>query len=190
MTERDRPLGIVGLLEDPEALVRAARKVRDAGWRRWDCHTPHPVHGLETAMGIKGSVIPYIAIVAALFGAAFGKAMQWWMSAWDFPLIIGGTPLFAIPAFAPVAFETFVLFAALATFAALLVLCRLLRWHSPLHDARVMHRVTSDRYAIFLDASDKRFSEPEGRRLLAECGCSEIYVAHCADERETAPRGD
>jgi hypothetical protein len=175
MSDARRIVGVVGLYEDPAALVEAAKAFRDRGWRRWDCYTPYPIHGLDRAMGVGGSPIPYITITAAFTGAVFAKLMQWWMSAWDYPLIIGGTPLFALPAFAPVTFELFVLFAALATFACIVFLCRMIRWHSPLHEAGLMRRITSDRFALYLDASDPQFVEEGAHRALREAGCEEIH---------------
>jgi hypothetical protein len=177
-------MGIVGMFDEPEPLLRAAETARKAGWRRWDCHSPFPVAGLEKAMGLKSSTIPFIGLSAGIFGALFAKTMQWWMSAFDFPLMVGGTPLFALPAFVPVTFELFVLLGALTTFGTLLYMCGLGRWNSPLHRAGVMAEVTSSRFALLLDASDKLFSEPAARRLLEECGCRDIrLIGEGADER-------
>ena len=46
-------------LRRPDALFGAAERVRDAGSARWDCHTPYPVHGLDRAMGLRPSPVPY-----------------------------------------------------------------------------------------------------------------------------------
>jgi len=176
MSETNRIEGMAAIYSSPEKLLRAAEKARDTGWRRWDCHTPFPVHGLSQAMGLSSSLIPWIAIPAAFAGAAFAKTMQWWMSAHDFPLIIGGTPLFAVPAFAPVTFELFVLFSALMTFASLIISMKLLRWHSPLFQENMMAQITADAFVLYLDASDKRFSETATREFLEETGAEEIQI--------------
>jgi hypothetical protein len=167
---------VVGLFDDPEGLLRAAEKARDARWKRWDCHTPHPVHGLEKAMGLAPSLIPVLVLFAGFSGAAFAKTMQWWMSARDFPLVVGGKPMFSLPAFVPVTFELFVLFGALTGFASLLLACRLGKWRSPLHEAGAMREVTSDRFAICFDVSDEEFGEDRARGLLTETGCGDIRV--------------
>jgi hypothetical protein len=174
MTRAGTVLGVAGLFDEPRGLLRAAARVRKAGWRRWDCHTPYPVHGLDEAMGVRESFIPFVTISAGLVGAVAAKTMQWWMSDADFPLIVGGKPLFSLPAFVPVTFEVFVLFGALATFATVLISGRLLRWHSPLHEGGIMAEVMSDRFALFLDASDERFDEEAARRLLSDCGCEDV----------------
>lgn len=174
--EGSRIAGMVGLFDDTDTLMEAARSARDAGWRKWDCHTPYPVHGLEKAMGLRESYVPIITLSAGFFGAAFGKAMQWYMSAYDYPLIVGGKPLFSLPAFVPVTFELFVLFGAVTTFLSLIFICRLGRWHSPLHDTGVMKEVTSRRFAVVLNADDRNFTEDGARRLLEENGCRDVRL--------------
>ena len=99
---RRKLVGYAGLFDDPNRLVEAAAKVRDAGWKQWDCHTPYPVHGLDRAMGLRPSPIPYICLAGGFAGAALAMWTQWWMSAVDYPVRIGGKPLFSWPAFTPI----------------------------------------------------------------------------------------
>ncbi len=167
-------VGVAGLFDDPDALVRAAARVRDAGWTRWDCHTPYPVHGLERAMGLKTSPVPYICLGAGFVGGGLAMLMQWWMSAVDFPIVIGGKPLFSWPAFVPITFELFVLLAAVSTFGAMILLCRLGRWHSPLRDTGFLGEVMSTRFAVVLSATDPIFEEADAHDVLSRAGCQEI----------------
>lgn len=179
-------VGVVGLFDDVNLLVKAAAKVRDAGYKKWDCHTPYPVHGLDEAMGLKPSPIPYICLGAGGLGAAVAMLMQWWMSAVDYPVRIGGKPLFSWPAFVPITFELFVLFAALATFGGVIALCRLGRWHSPLHDSGIMADVTSNRFAVVLSADDEKYDEDAAKGLLADAGCEDIRPLVERDEEDEA----
>ena len=183
MADNKKLVGMVGLFDDPDAIVRAACLVRDTGYRKWDCHTPYPVHGLDPAMGLKRSLIPTICLTAGFIGVGAALLMQWWMSAVDYPVRIGGKPLFSWPAFVPITFELFVLLAALATFGGMIALCRLGTFHSPLHDSGIMKEVTTTRFAVVLDAVDPRFSEDGARRLLEEAGCTDIrpVVEHPED---------
>ncbi|MHC5010156.1 MAG: DUF3341 domain-containing protein [Planctomycetota bacterium] len=175
MPEPTRKLvGLAGMYDDPDALVRAAEQVRDAGWRKWDCHSPYPVHGLDAAMGLGPSPIPLVCLGVGFGGAVVAMLMQWWMSVIDYPVRIGGKPLFSWQAFVPITFELFVLHAALGTFVAMIIFCKLGRWYSPLYDAGIMAEVTTSRFAVILDARDSRFDEVKSRSLLEATGCEDI----------------
>ena len=104
MAENKKVVGIAGLFDDTNSLIRAARKVRDEGYTKWDCHTPYPVHGLDQAMGLKPSPLPYICLGSGFVGVAAALGMQGWMSAVDYPVVIGGKEFFSWPAFVPVTF--------------------------------------------------------------------------------------
>ena len=173
-----KQVGMVGLFDDATSLVRAAEKVRDKGYRKWDCHTPYPVHGLDRAMGLKTSPVPYITLTAGFIGVGVALLMQWWMSAVDYPVRIGGKPLFSWPAFVPITFELFVLFAACATMGSIFFFCKLFRWHSPLHDSGVMKDVTTTRFAVVLGADDPQYSEDRAKGLLEESGCEDIRALY------------
>jgi Alternative complex III, ActD subunit len=167
-------VGLVGLYDDPDTLLCAARKVRQAGYVAWDCHTPYPVHGLDEAMGLRPSRVPFVTITAGFVGLAVAIALTGGINAIYCPIRIGGKPLFSWQAFVPIYFELFVLCAAVATMGALVAFCRLGRWHSPLHDSGVMSDITSNRFAIVIEARDTLYSEDTTRVLLEETGCRDI----------------
>src|SRR5690606_6744825 len=104
---------------DEHKLVEAARKVREAGFTKFDAVTPYPIHAIEEAVGIKRSVIPYVAFVAGTAGLLIGLFVTWYTSAVNWPINVGGKPLFSLPAFIPILFELTILFSALASVAAL-----------------------------------------------------------------------
>ena len=110
-------VGMAGLFDDPDSLLQAAEKVRDAGFKRWDCHTPYPVHGLDDAMGIKPSIVPGVVWMGGFFGLIAAIGMTGYFSVIQYPIHIGGKPLMSWQAFTPIYFELFVLFAALASMA-------------------------------------------------------------------------
>ena len=103
--------GILAEFSTPTDLYYACERVRDEGFTRWDAHTPFPVHGLEKAMGLRRSPLPWIVLGAGLTGAALGFLLQWWVHDRAYPLVISGKPYFAWPAMIPVTFELGVLFA-------------------------------------------------------------------------------
>jgi hypothetical protein len=170
----EKVVGVVALYDDPDALVRAAQRVRDAGFTRWDCHTPFPVHGLDRAMGLKASPVPTIALSAGFVGLVAAIVLTGGLNALHYPIRIAGKPMLSWQAFVPLYFELFVLFAAVTIMGALFVFCRLGRWHSPLHDTGVMRDVTSNRFAIVLESADPVFSETGAKTLLESTGCGDI----------------
>jgi len=150
--------------------VHAAEKVRDAGYQRWDTHTPFPIHGLSDAMGMRDTILPWIVLVFATTGAVLGLGMQYWMNAVDYPLIIAGKPLFSLPANIPIVFESTVLLAALSAFIGMLVLNGLPRWYHPLLRNERFRRVTNDRFFIVIEASDPLFHPERTREFLESLG--------------------
>ena len=102
----------------PADLHHACARVRDAGYTRWDAHTPFPVHGLEGAMGLRRSTVPWIVLVMGLMGAALGFGLTVVGPHQRLPLVISGKPFFSWPAFIPITFEVAVLFARSAPSSA------------------------------------------------------------------------
>ena len=68
---------VVGIFEKPDALLKAARGLRDErpDWNV-DAHSPHPVHGIEKALGLKESPLGYLVLLAALSGVFIALLLQ------------------------------------------------------------------------------------------------------------------
>jgi len=170
-TDRSQKLyGLMAEFDDPEVLVQACRRVRDAGFRRWDAHTPFPLHGMDKAMGIRGTRLPFLILGGGLAGVALALLMQWWMNAVDYPFLISGKPLFGLPANIPVVFELAVLCSALTTFFGMWGLNGMPRLHHPLFGSARFRRATSDRFFIVIEASDMRFEKKNTQDFLASLG--------------------
>jgi mono/diheme cytochrome c family protein len=166
-TTADAPLhGLLAEYDSPGALIAAAKKVRDAGYTKWDTFTPFPVHGIDRAMGIKMTVLPWIVLGAALTGLATAIWMQWWMNAVDYPWIVSGKPFWSIPANVPIMFELTVLFAAITALMAMLVLNGLPHPSHPLDFKRRFARVTDDKFFLLIQVADPKFDDESTRALL------------------------
>lgn len=162
--------GLVVEFDDPRRLVAACAKVRQAGYRRWDAHTPFPIHGMDAAMGIRGTRLPWLVLAGGAAGLGAALLMIWWMNAMDYPLNISGKPLFGLPAAIPVAFELTVLFSAFAAFLGMWIANGLPRLHHPLLQHEPFRRATSDRFFIVIESTDPRFDPQATRALLASLG--------------------
>jgi hypothetical protein len=181
-TEHSRLWGLLAEYRDAAALRAAARTVRDAGYTRWDCHSPYPVHGLDRAMGIRPTILPWIVLAAGLGGCAAALGMQWYCNSplaasaaagglAGFPLIFSGKPYWSLPANIPIAFELTVLGAALAAFFGLWALVRLPRLHFPAFASRRFRRATDDGLFLVIEAGDARFDPAATKDLLLATGC-------------------
>jgi mono/diheme cytochrome c family protein len=180
--------GLLAELDNPGVLLEGCRRLRDAGFTRWDAHAPYPVHGLDDAMGIRMTILPVIVFVIGAIGTLTGLALQWWANASqanDFRLVptflqgyaflISGKPYFSLPANIPVIFELTVLFAALAAGIGMLALNNLPLWSNPLFASRRFLRVTTDRFFISVSVRDPRFERAATHRLLAALpGCEHV----------------
>jgi Ni/Fe-hydrogenase subunit HybB-like protein len=162
--------GLLGEFDSPGALFRACERVRDAGFTHWDAHSPFPVHGLDRAMGLGRSRLPWIVLVMALGGAVGGFALQAWVHSFAYPNVISGKPYFAWQAYVPVTFELAVLGGALGAVLGMLTLNRLPRHHHPLFASGGFERASDDRFFVSIEARDARFDPAATPRLLAEAG--------------------
>ena len=114
--------GVIGYFEDDHDLIHAMEQVREAKYQYFDAFTPYPVHGLDAAQGLKRSPLPFVTFAAGITGCTLGFLLQYWTSAVDWPINVGGKPMNSWPAFIPVTFECTVLFAGLATVGAMFLL--------------------------------------------------------------------
>jgi hypothetical protein len=195
-TTRKRVYGYLAEFKSASALYKAAEKVRDAGFRKWDCYSPYPIHGLDKAMGLKRSILPWFVF----FGGATGTATAFVLSTltqtnvWDFmpllekaaetyPTVVQGKPtnIFTVPAFFPIMFELTILFSGFTVLFGVLALMKLPRLNHPLFASKQFHRATDDGFFIALEARDAKFS-PEGTRaLLEEIGGASIELVEEED---------
>ncbi len=162
--------GLIVEFEDVPDLVHAVEKVRDQGFKHWDVHTPFPVHGMDAAMGIKGTQLPFLILGGGATGLGLATLMQWWMNAVDYPFVISGKPFFGIPANIPIMFELTVLLSAFAAFFGMWILNGLPKWYHPLFTNHRFRRATQDRFFIVVEARDPKFQLEKTREFLASLG--------------------
>ncbi len=162
--------GMAGIFLEEHQVVAAAKRVRESGFIKFDAISPYPIHGMEEACGIKRSGIPYVTFAAALFGMLAGLAMTYYMSVADWPINIGGKPLFSLPAFIPIIFELTILFSALCSVVALFVVCKMPRVDPPTIDKDL----TSHKFAIFIPENDVGYNQEQVERLFRELGAAEV----------------
>ena len=168
--------GLVAEYDGPEALVNAARRVREAGYRRMDAYTPFPVHGLAEALGFTDAKVPWIVFMAGLIGAVAGLGLQYYASAVYYPLNVGGRPYLSLPAFVPVTFECTVLFASFGAVIGMLALNGLPRPHHSVFNAPGFERASQDGFFLCVEAADERFDRAGTADLLRDLGALSVHA--------------
>ena len=167
-TEKKVPkaFGWMAEYQDEHSLLAAARKVRDSGYTKTDAFTPFPVHGIDEALGIKPTILPFIVLCAGLTGLSTALLMQWWMNGVDYKYIISAKPFGITPASIPVAFELTVLFSAFTTFLGMIALNQLPKFSNPVFTNPRFDRATNDRFFLYVEAADKYYNRESVKELL------------------------
>jgi hypothetical protein len=172
--------GVLAEFASVSELYHACEKVRDAGYTRWDAHTPFPVHGLDRAMGLKRSPMPFIVLAGGLLGAAGGFALQWWVHTIEYPLTISGKPYFTWPAWIPITFELGILFGSFGAVFGMFGLNQLpMHWH-PLFSSRIFERATNDGFFISIESWDPKFDPMKTGTFLEGIGARRVEVVPSA----------
>ncbi len=174
--------GMIGIFTNPDSVLKAATEIRRAGYSKFDFHTPYPLHGLDDAMGIKRTVLPWISLGAGIAGLGVALHLQWWTGAVDYPLVIGGKPLFAFEPSIPIAFELTILLCAIGTVVGMFALNGLPRWYSKWqHDPHFL-RSMDDAFVVTIDADDPSYHHERTRALLDTLGAEQIRTVDHVEE--------
>lgn len=173
-----RFLGYLAEFDTTRKLLAACNQIRQAGYKKTDAYTPFPVHGIDGALGIKRTKLPFLVLGVGLVACVIGIGMQWYVNGptedvWPFPgytFRISGKPTWSLPANIPVTFEIIVLLSAFATFFGMWAFNKLPQFSNPLFRLDRFKRVTSDRFFLMIDADDPIFDETQTREQLEQAG--------------------
>ncbi len=160
----------LGIFEDEDVLLHAVENVREAGVKIYEVFSPFPIHGIDDALGIERSRLPIAAFFLGLTGLSFALWMQIYMLGFDWPIIVGGKPHIALPAFIPVAFELTVFFACHGMVITFYTISNLYpRWKTPVLDVRS----TDDKFVMAIEVNEKTDIN-RLTQLLRANGASEV----------------
>jgi hypothetical protein len=175
-----------GLFDTPNDIIKAAEKVSEEGYTKYDVNTPYPIHGMDKAMKLPPSKLGYAALVFGLSGTVSALLFMFWMSVIDYPVIIGGKPFFSFPAYVPIIFEVTVLSAAVATVVTMLfIFFKFPNISHPLHNTEYMKCVSSDKYGICIQTNDPIFNEAKVKTLFESLGAKSITQIYFDEEELT-----
>src|SRR5215468_2983376 len=171
-----KPYGMIAEFMTAASVLHAAEKVRDAGFRQWDVFTPFPVHGMDRAMGLRNSKVGWFAFLGGCTGYTCGMLMIWFMNAINYPIVVGGKPMFSPFSAFPPSYELTILFGAFGSLGGMLFLNRLPRLHHPLLKHKRFALASHDKFFVVIETNDPKYSEVETRKLLADAGSKHIEM--------------
>jgi hypothetical protein len=169
----------------PDQLVDACDQARQAGIRRMDAYSPFPVHGIDPAIGIMRTRLPFLVLAVGLSGLFIAMGLQYAVNATDSigpfpgsPFLISGKPLFSLPANIPVTFEVIVLTSAFATFLGSLALNGLPKFANPLHRIPRFRKATNNGFFLMIEAEDPNYNPRTIRNQLEQWGAESLEEVH------------
>jgi Protein of unknown function (DUF3341) len=181
MAKPKKQWGVLARYDNPAEIYEAAKRVREAGYAKWDCCVPFPVHGLDKVMAIKASPLPWFVFAIGITGSLCALAFEMWtMGAfgtdkdWVYPFILAGKPLNSLPAFVPVWYACTILSSCLTIFFGNWFLCRLPQMYHPVFKSAAFGRATDDKFFIVIEASDSNYDAVRTKALLQDTGASLI----------------
>jgi hypothetical protein len=177
----ERGAYLVARFRDADGLLAAVHAARDEGLTIHDVYAPCPVHGLDEAMGLRRTRLPFVTLLAGLGGLGFALCFQLYTNILDWPLDVGGKPANSALAFVPVCFELTVLIGGLSTVGAFFLRARLFPGKTA---GLVTPGVTDDVFALVVRKPDEVGLARVVRALLIGAGADEIEEREAELARE------
>ena len=180
MAEYRKVYGLGAEFDTVAEIMVAAEKVRDLGFKRWDVHTPFPVHGMDKAMGLGKSWLSLPVLIGGATGTLTAALLTFIPSWGIYPVIVHGKPWDwkTLPAYIPIFFELTVLLAAFATVFSLMAMNQLPKWYHPVFNWERFKRASDDGFFLVVEARDPKFSETRTRELLESIGGKHVTLIH------------
>jgi hypothetical protein len=168
--------GLMAEFNTPGDLLRAGEKLRAEGYEKWEAFTPFPIHGLDKVMGYKNSLVGWVALAGGAFMFANVAFLIWFSNAFEYPLIVGGKPMFSVPMTFVPAYIMMIMGGAGGALIGMVALNQLPRLHHPLLFKKRFEGVSRDKFVIVIGVNDQKFCATETKKLLASLGGANIEI--------------
>lgn len=162
---------LLGIFLDEGVVIKAVRAVRESGIPVYDVFTPYAVHGLDEVLGVKRSRLPIVTFCAGVLAGLLALFFQWWVFNINWPIIVGGKPFNAIPAFVPIIFELTVLISGLTTVGIFFWRSRLAPGVNP---KLLDQKITDNHFVLALEKVDASLDYPKLHQMLIDLGATSV----------------
>src|ERR1700733_2327930 len=176
--EHAHPLyGLMAEFETAGELVDAARRTKEAGFRKFDAYTPYPIHELDEAMDLHDNRVSLFTLIGGLIGCATGFGLCSWVQAVALPLNIGGRPLISAPMYIPITFELTVLFGGLTAAISMIIMNGLPSPYHPVFNVERFANASRSKFFLCIESDDPNFDRELTAGFLESVGPGEIDEA-------------
>ncbi len=167
--------GLLAEFDTTTEIVRAAEKVRDAGFTKTDAFSPFPIHEMDAALGIKKTILPYLVFGGGIAGLLSGLVLQIGTAVFDYPIIVGGRPFLSLTSFVPPAYELTILLAAFTAVFGMLLLNGLPQPYHPVFNVPRFNLATREKFFLLIQADDPKFDYEETRAFMETLNPQEVF---------------
>ncbi len=161
-------------VDNPKELVTLSKKVCDSGYTKFDTYSPFPIHGIDKAMGIPASILPWLSLTGCIIGLSAALILQIWTNGIDYKIPLSGKPYISLPAFIPVTFELTILFTAFFTVFGMFALNKLPTWYQPIFNNKSFKKATCSGFFLSISCLDNNFDEIKTHSFLEKAGAKNI----------------
>jgi len=165
--------GLMAEFETPTELVAAARRTREAGFRKFDAFSPLPIHELDDAMDLHDNRVSVFTFIGGLFGCIGGFSLCSWCAS-AFPLNVGGRPLISVPMFIPITFELTILVGGLTAGISMLVMNGFPTPYHPVFNVDRFVNASRNKFFLCIEADDPKFDRQATLAFLEALNPEEI----------------
>jgi hypothetical protein len=166
--------GLLAEFETPGELVAAARRAREAGFKKFDAFSPMPIHELDEAMDLHDNRVSTATFIGGLCGAVGGFGLCSWVAAIVLPLNIGGRPLISVPMFIPITFECTILLGGLTAAISMIMMNGLPQPYHPLFNVERFAGAARSKFFLCIESDDPKFDRELTAGFLESLGAEEI----------------
>jgi hypothetical protein len=165
--------GVMAEFDSAQELVDAARQTMAQGYSKVEAYTPVPIEELNDIIHKKRTVLPKLVLCGGLTGMATGFALQYWASAIEYPMNIGGRPYASWPTFIIPSYELTILFASLTAAIGMIVLSGLPQPYHPVFNVDRFSMASSDKFFLVIESTDPKFDGASA--FLRNTGAKGVY---------------